>query len=353
MKFSLPKYSGKDHLVLAMVLLPVTLLTNVVVFGLRYFTDIYLLLLATAITAIAFSLYFVLCGGIAVVLKSRFPAEQQLNRRMALMIATFLTMSGLFLLLLFRLYTLVPALDYHRDEDSFVWAYFILGITNIFLTFLHEAIARYENWKSNHRETEQLQQAYRKSRLQGLKSQVNPHFLFNSLNSLSGLIAEDEAAAEKFLDEMSKVYRYMLRNDEDDLIPLATELQFTESYIYLLNTRFGSALQISITVSDEDAAKYIPPLSLQTIIENAVSQNTISKLSPLHIRISSGSDGLLEITNNIQPRQITDTADIDSGLDNLVNKYLLMSEQKLYITETYDLRIIQLPLLTKNQEVLL
>jgi two-component system, LytTR family, sensor kinase len=353
MTFSLPKYTTKDYLVLALVLLPITLLTNAIVFGLRYFSSIHILVLATLITAIAFTLYFVLCGGIAVLLKSRFPQEQQLNKRLVLMIATFLTMSGPFLLLLFNLFSRIPGLNYRSDEDSFVWAYFILGISNIFLTFLHEAIARYENWKSNQQETEQLQQAYRKSRLQGLKSQVNPHFLFNSLNSLSSLIAEDEAAAEKFLDEMSKVYRYMLRNEDDDLVPLATELKFAESYIYLLHARFGNALQVSINVSDEDAEKYVPPLTLQTIIENAVSQNTISKSCPLHIHITSGSDGLLEITNNIQPRQITDTADIDSGLDNLVNKYLLISEQKLHITETHDLRIIQLPLLTKNREAVL
>ena len=132
------------------------------------------------------------------------------------MIFTFLCMSGLFLLLMFKLYANIKYFSYKINEDSFVWAYFAMGISNVFLTFLHEGIARYENWKKNQEETELLKDAYQQSRLLGLKSQVNPHFLFNSLNSLSSLISEDEEEAEVFLDEMSKVYRYMLRNDEDD-----------------------------------------------------------------------------------------------------------------------------------------
>ncbi|MFT3679885.1 MAG: histidine kinase [Ferruginibacter sp.] len=348
MSISLPKYTGKDYMVLALVLLPITLLSNTAIFGTGYFGALPVFLWGTLITAAAFALFFTLCGGVAVQLKNRFSGEDQVSPRMAFMIFTFLVMSGLFLLLLFNLYASIPLFNYHFDENRFVWAYFILGICNIFLTFLHEGISRYESWKISQEETEQLRQTYRQSRLQGLKSQVNPHFLFNSLNSLSSLISEDEDAAEKFLDEMSKVYRYMLRNDDDKLVPLSTEIKFVESYAYLLKARYGNGLQVNINVSNTEQC--LPPLSLQTIIENAITQNSISKTSPLVVSITNTDNRTLEISNSIQPKQITDAADdVEAYLDNLVNKYALLGE-KVNITENGRQRIIQLSLLNRKKE---
>ena len=351
MNMSLPKYTSKDYIVLALVLLPITLLENTAVFGKRYFSNGAVFIWGTLITAVAFSVFFTICGAVAVLLKNRFQEEQQVSKLLTFMILTFLLMSGLFLLLLFHLFSAIPLFDYRIDEDSFIWAYFILGIVNIFLTFLHEGIDRYESWKASLQETEQLRQSYRQSRLQGLKSQVNPHFLFNSLNSLSSLISEDEAAAEKFLDEMSKVYRYMLRNDDDDLVPLSTELKFVESYTYLLESRYGAGFRMEVQVEDAAATQYLPPLTLQTIIENAITQNTISKTEPLLICITANGNGWLEISNTIQPKQITDApADVEAGIDNLVNKYELLSERKVLITETGKQRVIQLPLLDHKKE---
>jgi two-component system, LytTR family, sensor kinase len=261
MSISLPKYTSKDYIVLALVLLPVTILVNIAIFGSRYFTSNTVLLFGSLITAGVFAIYFTICGGVAVLMKARFPAEHQVSKRLVLMVFSFLLMSGLVLLVLFNLYVAIPSFNYIFDEDGFVWAYFILGIINVFLTFLHEAIARYESWKLSLQETDQ---AYRQSRLQGLKSQVNPHFLFNSLNSLSSLISEDEEAAEKFLDEMSKVYRYMLRNDDDELVPLSTELKFVESYTYLLKSRYGTGLQVNVQVNDAAVKQCLPPLTLKT-----------------------------------------------------------------------------------------
>ena len=185
-------------------------------------------------------------------------------------------------------------------------------LVTCFLTFLHEGIARYESWKANQDEMEHLKKTYRQGRLQGLKSQVNPHFLFNSLNSLSSLISEDEEQAEKFLDEMSKVYRYMLRNDEEQLVTLDTELKFVASYTYLLKARYGDGLQVQVDIDESDREKVLPPLSLQTIIENAITQNTISKACPLQISISARGNGSLDVINNLQPKQMTESFDAES-----------------------------------------
>lgn len=353
MKFKLPRYTGKDYLVLAFIIVPYTLMMNTIIFGLKFYSGINYFLAATVITGVSFSIFFTLCGGVAVLLKKRFPAEPQVPKRLAIMIFTFLCMSGLFLLLLFKLYVNIDYFSYKLNEDSFVWAYFAMGISNVFLTFLHEGIARYENWKKNQDETELLKSAYQQSRLLGLKSQVNPHFLFNSLNSLSSLISEDEEEAEIFLDEMSKVYRYMLRNDEDNLVTLDTELKFLDSYSYLLKARYGMGLQFQVDVDETDKEKYLPPLTLQTIIENSFTQNTISKTSPLLIKIYVDAEDKLVISNNVQPKMIKENLDLENGIDNLVNKYHLLSLTAVSVEDTPANRTIKLPLLNPKKEVLL
>jgi two-component system, LytTR family, sensor kinase len=196
-----------------------------------------------------------------------------------------------------------------------------------------------------------LKKTYSHSRLHGLKSQVNPHFLFNSLNSLSSLISEDEEQAEQFLDEMSKVYRYMLRNDEEKLVTLDTELKFVASYTYLLKARYGDGLQVQIDIDENENQKELPPLSLQTIIENAITQNTINKNCPLQIKISATGNGMLEVTNTLQPKQRTEELETEAELDNLVNKYQLLNERKVTIQDTATQRLIRLPLMLNKQEV--
>jgi sensor histidine kinase YesM len=353
MTIQLPRYTSKDYLVLAFIIVPYTLIMNTIIFGLKFYSGFNYFLAASFITGCCFSLFFTVCGGVAVLLKNRFPSAKQVAKRLTIMIFTFLCMSGLFLLLLFKLYVNVKYFSYKLNEDSFVWAYFAMGISNVFLTFLHEGIARYENWKKNHEETDRLKSAYQQSRLLGLKSQVNPHFLFNSLNSLSSLISEDQEEAEIFLDEMSKVYRYMLRNDEDNLVTLDTELRFLDSYSYLLQARYGNGLQFQVDVNESEKEKYLPPLTLQTIIENSFTQNMISKSSPLVIKIFVDDNDTLIICNNVQPKMIKENFDLENGIDNLVNKYQLLSLTAVSVEDSATERIIKLPLLTQKKEVLL
>jgi two-component system, LytTR family, sensor kinase len=349
MKVTLPQYSGKDHLVFMTIVLPYTLCMNFVIFGKQYVSSILFFLVVSAVTIVAFSVFFTVCGGIAVLMKNRFPKEENVVARLGIMIASFLLMSALFLFLLFRFYEAVPYFKFKLNDETFVWSYFVLGIGNIFLTFLHEGIARYRTWKQNRDETEQLKTAYQRSRLQGLRSQVNPHFLFNSLNSLSSLISEEGDGAETFLDEMSKVYRYMLRSETDTLVTLEEELKFLQSYSYLLDKRYGNGLQLKINISDEAKQKMITPFALQTIIENAFTLNTINKNSPLVIAIATKEDQLI-IQHNMQPKTITDDFDAETALDNLISKYNLLSSKGVLVNETAGERIIHLPLLIKEKE---
>jgi two-component system, LytTR family, sensor kinase len=339
----LPKYNGKDNLVMVSIVPISAFLFNVGLLGEQYISSVGYFLATTVTTAVALGFYFVLCGAVAVVFKNRLPAEHQLRRRLTVTILTFLVLSALYLYALFAFYSSVAYFNYRFNERGFVWAYFALGITNIFLTFLMEGISRYNEWKKSSEMTYKLNQAIKKSQLDGLRSQVNPHFLFNSLNSLSSLIQEDERQAEKFLDEMSKVYRYMLR-DDPQWVPLETELKFIRSYLHLLHVRFGEALKVDMRVPESFYSKGIAPLTLQTIIENACAQNIVRKSTPLSITLFTNSAGDLVVQNNVMHKKSAENTDWEASLDHLVAKYKLL-QQPLHVDESVPgYRQITIPL---------
>ncbi|HRQ19117.1 MAG TPA: histidine kinase, partial [Agriterribacter sp.] len=348
MRIRLPQYTTRDYSVMFWITVPFICIVNSVIFGSRFFSEWKVFVVATIIGCVGMCIDFILCGFVAVALKKRLPAEWQVTKRLTLMILVFWLLTVLFLYTLFRLYEKIDLLDYTFSERAFVWSCIGLGIINVFLTFLMEGVARYDSWKESMEETEKLSKAYTQSRLLGLKSQVNPHFLFNSLNSLSSLISEDGEAAEKFLDEMSKVYRYMLRNEDDQLVTLEAELKFVESYYFFLRARYGSALQLTTNIEEADTLKCLPPLTLQVIIETAFTQNTVSKNAPLRIAIRSAGENMLEIKNNIQPKTITEEMNYEAGLDNLVNKYRLLVQLPVTIEDTVAERSIKLPLIIKK-----
>jgi two-component system, LytTR family, sensor kinase len=345
----LPRYTNKDLPIMLWTVIPFSFILNCIIFGTAYFLELRILFFATLVTFTVIAGSFLLYGNIAVAFRSRFPDEQNFFKRTMLVIFLFLIMSALLIFGLISIYHLFGFLD-GDYQDRFTWAYLATGILNIFLTFLNEGISRFESWKNDLTETETLKVAYKQSQLMGLKSQVNPHFLFNSLNSLSGLIQEDTDKAEKFLDEMSRVYRYMLRNEEEQLVPLSTELQFIQSFFALLKARYNEGIDMKVNVSDNDKTKFLPPLSLQVIMENALYQNKIAKESPLVFRISSGSGDQLTISNNVQRKTLTEAMEYEAGLDNLVKKYQLMNQAAVDIIESDGERCIILPLIIKAGE---
>lgn len=325
-------------------------LFNVGVLGEQYISSLGYFLTTTLTSTFAMGTYFVFCGGIAVVYKNRFPEESQLMRRLTLTILTFLLLSGLVLYAVFSVYSSVEYFHYRFSERGFAWSYFALGVINVFITLLMEGIARYDEWKESTEMTQKLNQAIKKSQLDGLKSQVNPHFLFNSLNSLSSLIQEDEQQAEKFLDEMSKVYRYMLR-DDTQWVTLATEIKFIQSYMHLLQVRFSGALQMDISVPNEALPLGIAPMTLQTIVENAYSQNIVSQSNPLTIRILTNDDGDLVVRNNVRYKTSTQNFDVEANLDHLVSKYKLLKCPLTVDESSGQFRQITIPLITIAETV--
>lgn len=352
MAWKLPQYSGKDYVLLAWCVAPFAVGINALLLGTRYFTNPAVFFTATPLAAADFSIGFTLCCAIGSWLRRQYPNETGISHRMLVMISLFMVMTVIFLLGLFRIYEAIPAFQYRFNLSEFVWACISTGIFVIFITFVQEGIARYTIWKVKMTEHAQLSRASRQNRLQSLKSQVNPHFLFNSLNALSGLIDEDEAKAETFLDEMSKVYRYMLRNEEGELVTLHTELQFIHSYYYLLKTRYGAGLQLTINAGRDQLDGWLPPLTLQTIIEHAFTHNVMTSTQPLHIVIAT-SDQAVIVRHNVQPKLRGQEQDTESGIDNLVTRYQLFHQAAIDIRDSDHERTIILPLLHHKSEVTL
>ena len=181
-----------------------------------------------------------------------------------------------------------------------------------------------------------LQKENLQSQFEVLRQQVNPHFLFNSLNVLTSLIKLEPDLAEKFTEHLSKVYRYVLENKDNDLVDLNTELDFLDAYMFLLNIRFMGKIKMDVNINLDTQRYYILPLALQLIIENAIKHNTMSKKMPLHINIFADEQGMLNVTNNLQERESHMTS-TGVGLKNIAHRYKLLElpEPEFYKTETH------------------
>lgn len=191
---------------------------------------------------------------------------------------------------------------------------------------------------------QQLKQQYTEAQMRALQSQVNPHFLFNALNTLSALIDENPRQATDYVDELSTVYRYLLRSADQELTTLSNELVFIQSYFQLLKTRFGDSVcpELSIDPTDYDAR--IPPLTLQLLVENAVKHNRVLPEEPLTIRIRTTKQGQLVVENNMQRRNVR----VDSngvGLNNIADKYRILGHPLPLIEEKEGWFRVTLPLL--------
>lgn len=181
------------------------------------------------------------------------------------------------------------------------------------------------------------------SQFEVLKQQVNPHFLFNSLNVLSSLIKVDPDLAESFTERLSKVYRYVLENKEKDMVPLSTELDFLNSYVFLLDIRFTGKLIVEKEIENKYTGMLIVPMALQLLIENAIKHNTLSKSSPLNISISVDDGNYLIVKNNINLRE-TRMQSTGVGHENIRSRYKLVSdlEPEFLLTDSYYIARIPL-----------
>jgi two-component system LytT family sensor kinase len=205
------------------------------------------------------------------------------------------------------------------------------------------AISFFKAWQEELRQKEKVKREALSLRYKVLQDQINPHFLFNSLNVLGSLIDIDVDKAKQFTRELSTFYRKVLQLKDLDIITLKEEIDFVEKYIYLQQIRFGEALQVDIIANDKVTGRVIP-LSLQALVENAIKHNEMSIASPLKIVIAVSDEYELVVENNLQPKKLTDSTS-GTGLQNLAGRYEYLTGKKMNVTRNAHYYRITMPLI--------
>jgi len=274
--------------------------------------------------------------------KMRYPAIQQIGKRAFWLFMTYL---GVFLIINFTLDALFAWLipEHHAPPNLFVEFIAAMLMCTLVIT-IYEALSFYLQLQQVVSEKNELERQKVETQLEGLRSQVNPHFLFNSLNTLTYLISEAPDKAVRFVQQLSKVYRYVLESRDDKVIPLQTELEFLQAYIFLLRERFGDNLNVQIRGLEQQHNVAIVPLTLQLLFENAIKHNVLSTEKPLTIEVFI-EKGHLIVRNNLQRKnQVMDSTGV--GLDNIRTRYRLLTEDDVEVIVSPQYFTVILPLIT-------
>jgi len=285
--------------------------------------------------------------------RRRYPELTQTLRRVLYQLIWFVMFSSLIRIaqtFAYHQLNLFPAEDYFLFKPYF-FNTLVSVVGTIQIAAVYEGIYLYQRWKMSFMETEQLKKINLQTQLDSLKTQINPHFLFNNLNSLSSLISTDARQAESFLDELSAVYRYLLQQNNRDLCPLTDEINFINAYFHLLKTRYGEAIFMETDVEPRYLSFLIPPLTLQILFENAIKHNVISVNRPLAIKLYTRA-GALHVENNLQKKKSA-VASNRIGLQNIVMKYKLLDQSAVEVREDNNRFLVTVPLITPVAETVL
>ena len=282
-------------------------------------------------------------------ISQRLPRFEQTLARVGFTLLAHVALSGVFLALVAALYIHFGLFGATVTYSALLKVYVLNLIALVLVIGLYESFHAMNQWRQQQLDREMLKRENLHGQLQGLKSQVSPHFLFNSFNSLSSLIADEPEKAEQFVDEMARVYRYLLQSNGsaagppahgatepgDELTTLDRELAFIDSYYHLLKTRHGPGLHLTVNVEPAYRQHRLPPLTLQLLVENAVKHNVILTSRPLHIDIATTPQGRLRVRNNLQ-KKAARAGSFEStriGLANIQARYQLLTPAEQPVIE--------------------
>lgn len=221
----------------------------------------------------------------------------------------------------------------------------VLGLLILLPTIsINFGIQFLSNWKTAQVNSETFQKETIRAELTTLKNHLDPHFLFNNLNILSSLISIDTELSQTYLEKFADVYRNILKSSKEELVTLNDELRFIASYLYLLEIRFEDTIQTFIDIESASHTKYIPPLTLQMLIENAIKHNAISEVRPLKIHISS-QNGYLTIKNGLREKKVDTRNSGKSGLENIKKRYSYFTDKEVQVFKNPDNFIVKIPLI--------
>jgi len=283
----------------------------------------------------------------------RFPwkKEERIKRIvLGVLASTVITLIGLFFLRAFTLVVLMgKSFQVFFANEKFQYYQFGLWITlTIVITFYF--VYFYNRYQQNKIKEQKVIAGTASAKFDALKNQLDPHFLFNSLNVLTSLIEENPVNAQKFTTALSKVYRYVLEQKNKELVSVDEELEFAKTYMSLLKMRFEDSIIFDIPEKAMNPESKVVPLSLQLLLENAVKHNTVTSGKPLRIKIYENGDSLV-VENNLQPKQIVNKSS-GVGLSNIMQRYDLLTNKKINISKQANQFTVAIPMLTKQISIM-
>jgi two-component system, LytTR family, sensor kinase len=256
-----------------------------------------------------------------------------------------LTMLGIFFIR-FTINTVFEnqAVEVFLKNEQFRF-YVVALIVTMIISLVFHTIYYYKKAQENKVKEQKLIAGNVSAQFESLKNQIDPHFLFNSLNVLSSLIEENPENAQKFTTSLSKIYRYVLEQKDKELVSLEEELNFAKTYMQLLAMRFENSLTYSLPELSPSEEGKVVPLSLQLLLENTIKHNIVSDTQPLHISITI-ENGYLVVSNNFQKKEVLQNRK-GVGLQNIVNRYAILTEKNVSVEQDDTYFKVKLPLLTK------
>lgn len=267
-----------------------------------------------------------------------------------IVVSVLLLIQNYIYVLLFELDNAPPPIQVSFEETkSFIqWI-----VTSIIIAFVIIGVNIGDylivNWKNTLLKASELDRAAAEAELQALKLQIDPHFVFNNLSVLSELIIQDQKLGHEYAENFSKIYRYMLVNSRKNFIALHEELSFLQSYIFLIKQRVGDGVSFEISVDNAMKLMYIPPLTLQLLVENALKHNKTQKSNPLKINIYVNQRKELVVENTLLPIDIREESS-GIGLNNIIRRYRLLSDSQPVITKEAQLFRVQVPLIKLSND---
>ena len=258
----------------------------------------------------------------------------------------FFTILGIFLIRLFFTVgyydkSLVYFISHEKIQYYYITLLITMGVSLIFHT-----IYFYKQAQERKVTEQKIIAGNASAQFESLKNQIDPHFLFNSLNVLSSLIEENPENAQKFTSSLSKIYRYVLEQKDKELVTLQEEIQFAKTYIDLLKMRFEESIQCEILIDEAFEDAKVVPLSLQLLLENTIKHNVVSDQKPLKIQIYTENNGLI-VKNNLQKKEVMGNRK-GVGLQNIVDRYAIISDRNVRVFEDSQSFSVEIPLLTKQ-----
>jgi len=278
-------------------------------------------------------------------LNKRFPWEKNPLRRLFTELAiTTPVLSIVITLLGLAVNFFLVKTGFIKLSDELIRTIYYLMLLVFAPAFTEFAVFLLNRWRISLAEMEKYKKENAEYRFETLRTQVNPHFLFNSLNTLSSLVYEDQGKAADFIRDLSDVYRYVLENRNRETISLTEEIRFIRSFVFLYQLRFDNKLDVQINIDERFMNRLIAPMTLQLLVENAVKHNVVSVKKPLDINISTDEDGYITVKNHLQ-KKTTGVASAEIGLKNISSRYGYLSSRPVEVIETDSEFIVKVPLI--------